>query len=420
MSRLLELLRGEPRARRFLAAQTQSALGTGLGYVALLTIAFDRSHSAWAVTAILVAEFAPAALLGSVIGVLSDRVPRRTILVGADVLRFGAFAGLMFAASPLLIVALAIVAGVGNAAFVPTALAGLPDMVSPARVAAATGLFGTIDELGYLVGPALAAVLLTTLGVHTLLLANAVSFAVSACVLARLDFGRSQAAAAAGTRRRWMDDLREGARSLAGDRTLAPLLLCSAAFVLFLGGVNVGELLLVRESLHAGASAYALVVTAMGAGVSIGALIATRGGEREQLKRGYLLGLALAAGGLMVAGLAPGLTIALVAFLMIGVGNGAAVCFERVLLQRLVPGALRGRVFGLRSSLMAWAMGGSFVVSGLAGSLLGGRALLTISGIGAAVAAGAACVALRERTVRSNMRPELLEIAPDTAGLVRS
>jgi MFS family permease len=397
MAPLYELLRHEPRARRFLAAQAQSALGTGLGYVALLTIAYNRSHSAWAVTAILAAEFAPAALLGSAIGVFADRLPRRTLMVVADLLRVGAFSGLVVASSPMVIIPLALLAGVGNAAFNPSMLAAVPSMVSARRLAAATGLIAMIEELGYVLGPALAAGLLLAVGVRVLLLINAISFLISALVLARLDIGASSVRERAARDGHWGAELREGLSAVASDAQLRTLLGASAAFVMFLGAVNVAELLLVRHTLHGGAAGYALAVTMMGAGVSLGALWAGRSDGTARLRGGYLGGLAVCACGLLASGLAPVLAVAVLSFLIAGLGNGAAVTFERLILARLVPDRLRGRVFGLRSSLIASAIGVSYVLAGLLGSLVGPRLLSIIIGAGSLSAALLAWWALRRQ-----------------------
>ena len=66
------------------------------------------------------------------------RVGRRTVLGAATV-------------------ALAVLAGAGTGIFTPAALAGLPSLVAKKRLPAATSLYGAIADVGYTVGPALAA-----------------------------------------------------------------------------------------------------------------------------------------------------------------------------------------------------------------------------------------------------------------------
>jgi hypothetical protein len=68
MRSVTELWRAERGSRWFFAAHLQAAVGTGAGYVALLLVAYERIGSAWAATAVLLADLVPAMLLGAVLG----------------------------------------------------------------------------------------------------------------------------------------------------------------------------------------------------------------------------------------------------------------------------------------------------------------------------------------------------------------
>jgi MFS family permease len=87
----------EAPARRFFAAHAQSCLGTGLAYVALPLLAYDRFGSAWAIAAVLLPDLLPAIVLGPVLGALVDRIGWRTCAVIADILRCIAFVVVMTA-----------------------------------------------------------------------------------------------------------------------------------------------------------------------------------------------------------------------------------------------------------------------------------------------------------------------------------
>src|SRR3954452_4814329 len=136
-------------ARRFFAAHAQSCLGTGLAYVALPLLAYDRFHTPWAVSAVLLPDLLPAILLGPLLGALVDRIGWRTCSVVADVLRMGAFVVIMTAGSLPAVIIGALVAGVGTALYSPAALAGLPRLVDgDDSRAAVMGLYGAIDDIG--------------------------------------------------------------------------------------------------------------------------------------------------------------------------------------------------------------------------------------------------------------------------------
>jgi hypothetical protein len=69
----VELLRREPRVRGFFAAHAQSSLGNGAAYVALLVLAYDRLHSPWAITLVLLADMGAPMILGPFCGAAADR-----------------------------------------------------------------------------------------------------------------------------------------------------------------------------------------------------------------------------------------------------------------------------------------------------------------------------------------------------------
>src|SRR3954453_11424334 len=204
----LALLRTKPRARLFFAALGQSSLGTGAAYPALLVIAYERFHSAWAISLVLLADFVPAMLLGPVFGAVVDRWPRLWCGGAADVVRAVAFVGIAVVGSFEATVSLALLAGVGTALFRPAALSGIPDLVRSERVAAATSLYGATSEFGTLAGgPAIAAVALALADPEELFVVNGATFAVSALVLFWLGRGEG---------RRTGDAQTEPGRSLLG------------------------------------------------------------------------------------------------------------------------------------------------------------------------------------------------------------
>jgi hypothetical protein len=176
-------LSGAP-ARRFFAAHAQSCLGTGLAYVALPLLAYDRFDTPWAIAAVLLPDLLPAIVLGPLLGALVDRIGWRTCAVVADILRALAFVLVMSADSLPAMMVGAFVAGIGTALFTPAALAGLPRLVDGDEgKAAAMGLYGAIDDIGLTAGPAIAALGLALVSPATLIGINALTFAVSAVLI---------------------------------------------------------------------------------------------------------------------------------------------------------------------------------------------------------------------------------------------
>src|SRR3954447_18986632 len=147
--------RNERRARWFFAAHLQGALGTGAGYVALLLLAYEQIGSAWGATAVLIADLAPAMLLGPVLGGLIDRTSRVGCAVAAECIGALAFCGLTFAHGAASLIALALAAGVRRALLRPAPCALVPSLASRENLSAANGIFGAVREIGQLIGPAL-------------------------------------------------------------------------------------------------------------------------------------------------------------------------------------------------------------------------------------------------------------------------
>ena len=402
-----ELLTREPRARAFFLAHAQSSLGTGAGYVALLLVAYERLRSPWAIALVLLADFLPAMFLGPLFGAAADRWSRRLCAVAADLARAVAFVALGLVGGIWATVALALLAGAGSGLFTPAVLAGLPGLVTAERRPAATSLFGAVADLGHTFGPAAAAAFLLVAGPESLLVANGLTFALSAAVLARIDFGERAAAPPelGRLRRSLVSQAKEGLAATARMSGVRAVLGASTAAVLFAGMLNVGELLLASEELGASRSEFSVLVAVFGLGVVAGSLGGTRAGALGDLKRRYLAGLLLLGIGLAAAGAAPGLAAALLAFALGGLGNGLVVVHERLILQRAVDDRWLGRVFGVSDALGAWAFAGAFLGAGALLSLIDPRELFLIAGAGALAVWLASTIALRRAWGGEEPRP---------------
>jgi MFS family permease len=383
---IVRFWRSHREVRPFFIAQAQGAIGDGAGYVALLLLAYDRLGSAWAATAMMIADFAPAMLLGPLLGALADRHGRLRCAIVSDLIRAAAFTAFLFVHSPVGMLALAVCAGFGTALFRPATGALLPTLTTDEQLPAANALHSMLRDGGQLVGPAIAAGLMVTAGPELVLGLNAVTFAISALLLLRLR-GRLREVADATRERR-------GMRVVLSDARARVLLLTSGATALAGGTLNVAELALSQRDLHAGATGYALLICAMGVGLMAGSGL---GAESREL-----LGLLLVAAGMIGAALAPVLVLALAGFVVIGVGNGIFFVSNRVMLQRHVAEHLHGRAFGLVSSIDSWGVCGAVLIGGAFVTTLGARSTLAF-----AAAAMLSIALVSRRALRASGRPRL-------------
>lgn len=391
----VQLFTRDRRARLFFLALTQSALGSGAAYVALLLVAYERFDSPWAITAVLLADLAPSMFAGPLLGAMVDRWSRRACMVVADVIRAGAFIAIPFVGGIEATIALALLAGVGNALFKPAALAALPSLVPRDQLAPATSTFGAISDVGFTVGPVIAALGLLIGSAEDLLFVNGLTYVVSAVVLAGLSFGAAKGGADMTGPAALLRDARDGIVASARIPGIRVVIAASATVLLCGGLFNVAELLFASEILDAGDTGYSFLVAVFGLGFVAGSLLGAAGGAANLLKRRYLLGLLVMGLGFLFSGLAPTLPVALLTFALAGLGNGLLLVYERLLIQHAVSEDLQGRVYAVTDTLVSWGFGIAFVAAGALVPLLGVRELVIVAGGLSLVVAGWATLALR-------------------------
>jgi MFS family permease len=364
-------------ARRFFFAHAQSSLGSGIAVVGLPLLAYDHYHTPWALTAVLLCELLPAVALGPLLGAVADRLPRRTSLVAADVLRLGAFGALALVPSLGLMILCALVAGIGTALFNPTALASVSRIAPAESRPAAMSLYSALDDLGLTLGPALAGGLLLALDPHILMAINAGTFTVSAALLATLPLS-------APTRRpagSLLASVRSGARDIVAMPGVRLLLASSTVAVIAVGMVNVGEVMLARELLGVGGAGLAALMTASGVGTFLGSTFGARTRMSWQWRKAYLAGLMCMAADLVLCAVAPYFWLLVVTFALGGFGNGLALVHDRLLLAHTVPEALHGRLFALHKTCTSGAFVIAFVLAGALISTLGIQAMFLCGGL---------------------------------------
>ncbi|TME81888.1 MAG: MFS transporter, partial [Chloroflexi bacterium] len=184
------LLENGPLAR-LLAGEFVSSIGDWLYLVALLIVVYQRSRDPILLGVVGAARILPYVVLSVPAGIVADRFDRRLVLLITDVARGLVMLGLAWLVAtdgPLLaIVALAIVATCFSAFFGPTIGAYLPTLVrDETELGPANSAWATLDNLAFIVGPAIGGLLIAASGLTLAFLLNAVSFAVVATVLWQL------------------------------------------------------------------------------------------------------------------------------------------------------------------------------------------------------------------------------------------
>jgi Major Facilitator Superfamily len=391
------VLRGR-NFRRFYTGYVTSLLGTSMSAVAVTFAVLGNGGSATDVGLVIAAQILPQVVLVLSGGVLADRLGRRPVMLGSDVLRCAAqaaLAALLLAGRPgiWLIAALAALVGIGEAFFEP-ALGGLTVEIAPrADLGSANALLGLARSAAGIAGPALAGLLVAVAGPAVVVAIDAASYGVSVIALGGLRLSRAR-------HRSGRSLLRDMADGWTEFRSRAWLWVTTVQFALFNLITRAPYLVLgpvLAQDYLGGARAWGLVMAANGAGAILGGLTALGRRPRRPLVVATLATFGFPVPCLLLAWRAPVGAVAAGA-LAAGVASALFSTFWTTTLQQQVPPDRLSRASSF-STFGAFGPGPlGLAIAGPAAALAGpGRVL----GLGAAWAVLSTLVVLALPSIRS-------------------
>jgi MFS family permease len=380
---------------RVWAAQAVSNLGDWVYALAVAAMLASRggtrAHLAQTLALLLVAQVGPAALCGFVFaGPLVDRFPRKTLMVVADVLRALSVATLLFdpQPSPAHFYAVAACLGVFGAVFQPALQSSIPNLVDGDRLVAANSLVATTYQFAVMAGPALGGVLIASFAPRMVFSLNALSFGVSAVILAFTQIPHATRERAWEGLRAARADLAAGLRYAMSSRLIRGLFITTTVVMLGAASKTPVEPLFVRQVLTRGlglartAQVLGLITGAWGMGMLLGSFAAPALARRWPRER--LLPIAIAVVGTLVllVSRTTDFSTVLLAWLAAGSANAVGNVSYDSLLQERTPDALRGRVFAASEAVLDTAyLAGAVLAGRLAGSYRASTALSVSGGI---------------------------------------
>jgi MFS family permease len=370
-----------------------SNLGQWFQNLTAAWVIFQLTGSSLWVGAVAISQFGPMLLLAPWTGALGDRVDRRRMLFGGQLVAFlssgllaiwVAAVGVEGLPGPWPVLGSALGMGIGYAVSTPAMQALIPDLVGREDLDEAVALNSVTFNLARAVGPALAGLALATLGAAFAFSVNAVSYLplLTALLVIR---PLAPKAARGGDR-----SLSAGLRYVVADRTAALLLIGVAALGFTSDPVNTltpG----ISAALGRDETLVGVLVAAFGSGAALAATMS--GSLRRRLGQPVLAvgGLAVLGSGIAAVGVAGTTPLpALVALAVAGWGFLLANTALTSLLQRRVPDQLRGRVMALWSVAFLGSRPLAAAFDGAVADAFGVRAGL----LGAAVFALAAAALL--------------------------
>ncbi len=397
-----QVLRHRP-FRLLFASQLVSQVGDRLTLVVLALAVTDLTGSPSDVGLVLAARYGPLVALLLVGGVVADRLPRRSVLMAADLARAGLHAGLavLFFAGVVEVwhvVVIEVLFAAAEAFSIPAYQGLVPQTVPEEEIQEATALTTLARNLSQLLGPAIGTAIFAVAGAGWAFAADAATFAVGAGLLLAV---APRARGAAGVHTAMRRELLDGFREVRERRWL--WVTVGAANLCLL--LAVGPLV-VLGPFHAGAvygdaEVYGVFLSAVGAGLVAGALVGARVRPRRPLVLAYpALGLLVVAFGTFAFGTP---LVALVAVAVVG-GAGASlfdVLWFSALAREVPPEALsRVSAFDFMGSFASFPV--AFLLAAPAADALGRDAVLLG---GAAIALAVLLAGLLVPAVRALRTP---------------
>ena len=363
-----------------------SNIGTWMESIALGIYVQDHTgQAAWTGT-VAAAAFLPIAFFSPIGGALADRYPRRLLMIATSLLQTGlaTLLTVLFVIgnpSAPIITLIALGNGVAAALGFPSFQAMLPDLVPVEDLPGAIALSSAQYNLGRVIGPAIAGVVITVGGYAWAEGANAVSFLAVVAVMLVITLPPP----AAERRETFFRSIADGFRFVRGEPGLriTALAMCLNTFLAapFIALVPTMAL----EVLHSGKVGTAVLITAQGIGAvlmafSLGTLVERHGKRRVLMTLMGALPIALVA----YAG-APDLALAAVALFAVGLLYLGALSSFTTIAQLRVPPEIRGRVLAVFTVILGSLYPLGSIVQGkiadhigLRGTTMGAAALMAI------------------------------------------
>ncbi len=359
--------------------QVISMIGDWVLFIALPFYVYTLTGSTLATGMMFIVETIPRLFFGSIAGVFVDRWDRKRTMFIAELSQAFALIPLFLVHSQQwlwIVYIFAFVESTISQFFIPAKSAIIPNLVDEQHLLAANSLNSMSQELTRLVGPFLGGVLLGLLGINSVILVDAVSFLISASMIALISLPSmvarlseqakvTHSGAVAGISKVWHE-------WLGGLQLVKKQQLITAIFVV-IGVAMVGEGIIevlftayVKQVMHGSALVLGWLMTAQAIGGIIGSLIVVQASKVIRPTRLIPLSALIFGPLIIVIVNIPVLPIVLPLVTIIGVAAIGFFVSLLTLLQSNVDDEYRGRIFGALNTVQAIAMlFGMILASGL-------------------------------------------------------
>ena len=363
--------------RIYISGNAISLIGTWTQRTAVGWLTWDLTQSGFWLGLIACADLLPAVFIGPLGGVLADRLDRLRIIMAAQtvallqaVTLFALTAGGVIGVETLAL--LVLVHGVAMGFNQPSRLALMPSLVPLPALSTGIAINSVVFNLARFIGPAMAGLLIVSIGVAGAFAANALSFLIFLVALSRLRLRKTPRAPRGARGTSLLAEIRDGIGYALAHPGIGPMLFLLATVSL---GVRPFIDLMpgfAAEVFRGGADILAMLSSTVGLGaIASGLWIARRGpGNLTRLVLINTLLTSLAIIGFVATDI---LWLALISVALAGMALVACTVSMQTLMQLSVDGTRRGRVLSLYGIILIGGPAAGALIMGSLSELLGLR-----------------------------------------------
>jgi MFS family permease len=373
--------------RLLITSSLVDAIGGWAYSVVLIVYVFDRTGSTTWIVAVTTASWLPRLLVSTYAGAVADRVERTSVMQASAI---GAFASMSIAAvliandAPVvLLLVMSVLTSTCTTFNSPAARAIVPEVVAEKDLATANALFGLVESLVVVIGPAVGGLFLLAKAPAAATVLNALSFLIAAALARAL---RVRSRGTAGDEgESLLEQIGTGLRALRAEPVaLALVLFCALDSAVY----GASTVLYVPMSLKfgTGSEGYSYLIASMALGGVLVAGLVSRLSAASRLAPVIVGGMCLLALPFAATTLIDQPVVAAVLQVAAGAGMVVVDVLAITALQRDLPREVLSRVFGVFETLVLVGILGASLVTSLIVRTAGLRTALLVVGLGVSVA----------------------------------
>ncbi|KAM3097234.1 MFS transporter [Phormidesmis sp. 146-12] len=341
-----------PNFRWLWLGQTLILCASQFFLVSLTWLVLQKTGSGYAIGTVLMAAAIPRGLFMLVGGAMSDRLPTNSVAAIAalvNTMLIGAMTGLLFLNAFQLnaVILIAALFGLSEAFLYPAMLALLPQLVSKPQLGQANAWMQGSEQITNVIGPAVAGIIIGTLGLSIALVINTVLFAIGSGFISLIQTKERSGSVNASTATlpgEIIEGLRYAWRQPAVRVSLQMIAMINFAV---LGPMVIGVAELVAMRFGGSATTFGYLQSAYGIGALLGVFVASQLSAIKNLKTPLVL-LAHALGaGLIALGFVQQAWMAAGVIALMGVGGGMVGVLGLTWLQQQASTPMQGRMMSL-------------------------------------------------------------------------